>query len=123
MTSPTPEQVFGLLLSELSASGDIPLTASTNTVPAPNLTLREAIQAVLWVTNAAVDLLGTGNTYGDRPWPLNVPDTILGHVLSLRVETVQTLALATALCEAAKIDITSVLASVQTSINTPLTGG
>jgi hypothetical protein len=122
MTTPTPitpEQLFAQLMTELSASADVPLTAATDTVPAPNLTAREAWQNILWVTNAAVDMKGTGSPYGARPFPPSVPDTILGHLLSARVESMQALALVTALCEAAKIDTKSILDAVAASIQAP----
>ena len=54
-----------------------------------------------------------------RPFPPSVADTILGHVLSARVESMQTLALVTALCEAAKIDTKSILDAVAASIQEP----
>jgi hypothetical protein len=120
MTSPTtPQELFAQLLTELSASGDVPLTAATDTVPAAHLTAREAWQNILWVTNACVDMKGTNSPYGPRPFPPSVADTILGHVLSARVESMQTLALVTALCEAAKIDTKSILDAVAASIQEP----
>jgi hypothetical protein len=112
----TPEQLAAQLLAELSASGDVPLTASTETVSAPNLTLRGAINAILWITNAAVDLKGTDSTSGARPWPVTVPDTILGHILDMRIEQLQTQAVVAALGEAAGIDVASILAQVKSEI-------
>jgi hypothetical protein len=112
----TPEQLAAQLLAELSASGDVPLTASTDTVEQPNLTLRGAIQAILWVTNAAVDMKGTSSTYGARPWPVTVPDTILGHILDMRIENLQNQALLAALGEAAGIDVAGILAQVKSEI-------
>lgn len=95
-----PVALFETLLNELSASGSTPLTASTDTVPAPHLSLRAAIQAILWVSNAAVDMKGTNDPAGPRPWDPIVPDNSLGHMLSLRGELLQTQALLSALITA-----------------------
>lgn len=109
MTTPaTPEQALTVLIQELSASGDTPLTASTDTVPAPNLTLRAAINAILWITNAAVDMKGTDDAT-PRPFPPTQADTILGHILSLRAEVLQTQAIVADLASALGRDVTTLM--------------
>lgn len=122
MTAPTPEQAFATLMQELSASASTPLTASTDTVPAPNLTLREAVNAILWVTNAAVDMAGTGSANGPRPWSPTIPDTILGHVLSLRLEGLITQAIVTELAAKAGVDVVTIRQQVVASLNPTLKG-
>jgi hypothetical protein len=121
--NPTVDQTLAYLIAELSASGDIPLTASTNTVPAPNLTLRGAINAILWITNAAVDLQGTGDATG-RPFPVSTPDTILGHILSLRAEGLITQAILTDLAASLGRDVTTLRANAIASFSAtpPVTG-
>lgn len=105
MTAPqlTPAELFNLLLSELSASGSVPLQAEDPTQP--NLTLREAIGAILWKNTFLLGLL-------DRPRDPTKTDDLLGHVLSLRAETLQNQALLAALCERANIDVKSILTQV-----------
>lgn len=114
-----PVALFEQLLQELGASGGTPLTASTDTVPAPNLTLRDAIQAILWITNAGVDMKGTAGP-SQRPFAPGTPDTILGHILSLRAEQLQTQSLLSALISAlaeakviAQVDQVGILQSVR----------
>jgi hypothetical protein len=103
MTAPDPTTdpvaFFQEMIQELSASGSTPLTAATDTVPAPKLTLRAAIGAILWITNAGVDMKGTDGP-SERPFPPGKPDTILGHILSLRAEQLQTQSLLSALISA-----------------------
>lgn len=117
MTTPTPmtpEQALTILIQELSASGNTPLTASTKTVPAPELTLRQAVNAILWITNAAVDMKGTDDATG-RPFPPNTPDTILGHILSLRAEVLQTQAILADLASSLGRDVPTLLANAKAS--------
>lgn len=112
--NPTVDQVLTYLIQELSASGDTPLTAATNTVSAPDLTLRGAIQAILWITNAAVDMKGTDDATG-RPFPPSAPDTILGHILSMRAEGLITQALIADLAAASGRDVTTIIANAKAS--------
>lgn len=121
--NPTVDQVLTYLIQELSASGDTPLTAATNTVPAPNLTLRGAVQAILWITNAAVDLQGTGDATG-RPFPPTIPDTILGHILSMRAEGLITQAIVTDLAASLGRNVTTLRANAIASLSAtpPATG-
>lgn len=109
-----PVALFALLAQELSASGSTPLTAATDTVPAPHLSARGALQAILWITNAAVDMKGTSGP-SERPFPPGTPDTILGHILSLRAEQLQTQALLSALITAVapKVDQVGILNAVR----------
>jgi hypothetical protein len=124
MTAPgnttDPVAFFQEMIQELSASGSTPLTAKTDTVPAPNLTLRGAIGAILWITNAGVDMKGTAGP-SERPFPPGTPDTILGHILSLRAEQLQTQSLVSALITAlvqakiiAPVDQVGILNAVRT---------
>lgn len=117
--STDPVALYQQLLEELSASGSTPLTAATTSVSAPNLTLREAIQAILWITNAGVDMKGTSGP-SERPFAPGTPDTILGHILSLRAEQLQTQSLLSALITALvqskaipQIDQVGILASIR----------
>lgn len=110
----TADQVLSYLITQLSASGDTPLTAATNTVPAPNLTLRGAINAILWITNAAVDMKGTDDATG-RPFLPTEPDTILGHILSLRAEVLQTQAILADLASSLGRDVPTLLANAKAS--------
>jgi hypothetical protein len=109
-----PVALFQTLLGELSASGSTPLTASTDTVKQPNLDARSAWQAILWKTNAAVDLRGTDGP-STRPFAPGTPDDLLGHVLSLRAEQLQTQALLSALITALapQVDQKGIMASVK----------
>ena len=109
MTAPqeTPQQLFALLLAELSASGSVPLPAEEP--GKPNLTLREAVAAILWKSTFQLGL-------GDRPRDPSEKDDLYGHVLSLRAETLQNQALLAALCDVVKIDVKSVLAAVKESL-------
>lgn len=93
--------------------------ASTDTVRQPDLTERGAIQAILWKTNAAVDMRGTDGP-SRRPFNPGVSDDLLGHMLSSRAEQLQTQALLSALITAlvsAKvippIDQVGILASIK----------
>lgn len=119
MTTTDPVAFFQELIQELSASGSTPLTASTDTVTAPNLTLRGAIGAILWKTNAAVDMKGTSGP-SERPFAPGTPDDLLGHVLSMRAEQLQTQSLVSALISAlaqakiiGQIDQVGILSSVR----------
>jgi hypothetical protein len=119
MAETDPVALFETLTNELSASGDAPLTASTDTVKQPNLTARQAWQAILWKTNAAVDMRGTAGP-SERPFKPSVPDDLLGQVLSMRAEVLQTQALLSALITALvqakvipQLDQVGILASIQ----------
>lgn len=109
MTTPqeTPQQLFALLLSELSASGSVPLPAEEP--GKPNLTLREAIAAILWKNTFQLDL-------ADRPRNPNEKDDLYGHILSLRAEGLQNQALLVALCDVVKIDVKSIFSAVTESL-------
>lgn len=108
MTNPqmTPQQLFSLLLSELSASGSVPLPAEDPTKP--NLTLRQAIAAILWKNTTVLNLF-------QRPRNPATTDDLFGHVLNLRAENLQNQALLAALCAANKIDVPSILNAVKES--------
>lgn len=126
MTAPlTPQQLFDQLLSELSASGSVPINANTVEAPStPNQTLRGAIASLYWQQLAAVQMEGTGSGYGPRPFPAWVPDNQLGQILNMRAEVLECRALLRALCAQANppIDIAKVLAGAQASFTPPKTG-
>jgi hypothetical protein len=107
---PTVDQVLASLVSELSASGSLPLAAEDPTQP--NLTLRGAIQAILWKNTTLLDLT-------DRPRDPTLQDDLYGHVLNLRAEGLITQALLTALAEAAKIDTATVIAEAKAAFAPP----
>jgi hypothetical protein len=112
----TPEQLFAQLMTELSASGGFPINNKTNDNPnASDVTLREAIAALYWKQTAAVNLAAVGEPH-PRPLPPTQIDDMLGHILSMRVEGLQNQALLAALCEAAHIDVPTILAQVQESL-------
>jgi hypothetical protein len=100
----TPQQLLALLVSELSASGSVPLQAEDPSHP--NLTLREAIAAILWKETFLLDLTG-------RPRDPRLKDDAYGHILSMRAEGLITQALVTAVAEAAKIDTATVIAQAK----------
>lgn len=119
MAETDPVALFQAMMESFSALGTPALTASTDTVKQPNLDLRAAINAILWKTNAAVDMRGTSGP-SERPFKPATPDDLLGHVLSLRAEQLQTQSLLSALITAlvaAKVipslDQVGILASVQ----------
>ena len=102
----TPAQLFALLLSELSASGSVALPAEDPSKP--NLTLREAVAAILWKNTTELSLKG-------RPRNPNLADDLYGHILNLRAETLQNQALLAALCQANHINVVSILNAVKES--------
>lgn len=113
--NPSVDQALTYLIQELSASGDTALTASTDTVPAPNLTLRSAVQAILWITNAAVDMKGTDSATNGRPFPPTTADTILGHILNMRAEGLITQAIVADLASALGRDVKTIIANAKAS--------
>jgi hypothetical protein len=112
MSNPqTPQQFFAQLVAELSASGDLPINASTAFGAFPNKTLREAVANVYWKETALLNLL-------DRPSHAGVADDQYGHILSIHALLIQNQALLTALCEAANISVNKVLGAANYAINT-----
>lgn len=109
-TPQTPQQFFAQLLSELSASGDLPINASTAFGAFSNKTLREAVANIYWKETALLNLL-------DRPSHAGVADDQYGHILSIHALLIQNQALLTALCEAASIPVNKVLGAANSAIN------
>lgn len=106
----TPQEAFAALMRELSASASTPLNASTEADPQDNLSLRQAIGQILWKEAALVDLRG------DRPrHPAQVDDQ-LGHLLSLRVEVLQILALVADFCASQGRPVVKILNDVKESL-------
>lgn len=119
MSSPTPQtpqELLALEVSELSASGDKPINASTAFAAFPDVTAREAWTNTYWKETALLNLL-------HRPRLAGEADDQYGHVLSTRAEVLQILALVTALCEAAGISVNKILGAVQysTQVQPPAT--
>lgn len=107
----TAQELLDLLIKELSASGSMPINARTEADPdRPNITPRQAISGIFWKQLALVDL-------ANRPRDPHITDDQLGHVLSLRLETLQNQALLAELCNLFRIDVAKVLANVKESFN------
>lgn len=108
MSSPTtPEQAFGLIASELSASASSPLL--DNDDPAKPFTLRTAIGRILWKVNHVLPL-------ANRPVAPTIKDDQYGHVLSLRTEHLITQAILTDLAARLGTDVNKIRAQVIASL-------
>lgn len=106
----TPQQAFETLMQELSASGSIPINASTEGHAQPNKTLRGAIAAIFWKTNALLPL-------SKRPVDPKVWDDLYGHVLSLRTEHLITQAIVTDLAARLGTDVVKIRQQVLEALN------
>jgi hypothetical protein len=89
------------LAEELSGSQSIPLLAADQKT---KLSLREAIALILGKTNYTLDLT-------NRPISPKREDDLFGHILSLRAENLQTLALVVALADHLGIDVEKIVDS------------
>jgi Domain of unknown function (DUF4185)/Peptidase_C39 like family len=104
--APTDVQaLYELLLRELSASGSTPIT----TPEGVRITLREAIEEIFWKERGPHGLSG-------RPRHPNITDDQLGHVLSMRAESLFTQALTYELAKRAGVDVAAIYAAVQRSL-------
>jgi hypothetical protein len=101
-----PQELYELLLRELAASGSTRIT----TPEGDNITLREAIEQIHYKER------GLHGLEGGRPRHPNTQDDQLGQVLSARAEGLFTQALVVALAEKAGIDVGSIYAAVQGSL-------
>jgi hypothetical protein len=102
----TPQELYELLLRELSASGSVKIT----TPEGDQLTLREAIEQIFWKERGWHDLRG------GRPRHPSQQDDQLGQVLSMRAEGLFTQALLYELAKKSGIDVASVYKRVQDSL-------
>lgn len=107
----TPNDLLGLLIKELSASGGVEINAKTAADPnKPNVTPRQAISGIFWKQLALVDL-------ANRPRDPHTTDDQLGHILSMRLEVLQNQALLAQLCEQFGINVAKTLKEVKESFN------
>lgn len=101
----TPQELYELLLRELSASGAVKI----NTPEGDTLTLREAIEQIFAKERGWYALEGRPRHPGEQ-------DDQLGHVLSGRAEGLFNQALLVSLAEKAGIDTAKLYAQVQGSL-------
>jgi hypothetical protein len=98
----TPQELYELLLRELSASGAVKI----NTPEGDSLTLREAIEQIFVKERGWYGLAG-------RPRHPGATDDQLGHVLNARAEGLFNQALLVAIAEKNGIDVGALYAQVQ----------
>jgi hypothetical protein len=99
----TPQELYELLLRELSASGSTKIT----TPEGENITLRAAIEQIFWKER------GLHGLEGGRPRSPKTKDDQLGHVLSMRAENLFNQALLLALADKAGIDSAKLYRQIQ----------
>jgi hypothetical protein len=102
----TPQELYDLLLRELSASGSTKIT----TPDGVNITLRQAVEQIYWKERGPHDMAGA------RPRHPSETDDQLGHVLNARAEGLYTQALIYALANKAGIDTRTIYRQVQDSL-------
>jgi hypothetical protein len=102
----TPQELYDLLLRELSASGSTKIT----TPDGVNITLRQAIEQIFWKERGPHDMTGA------RPRHPADTDDQLGHVLNARAEGLFTQALVYALANKAGLDTRTIYRQVQDSL-------
>jgi Domain of unknown function (DUF4185) len=98
----TPQELYDLLLRELSASGSVKIP----TPEGDTITLRKAVEEIHWKERGLHDMAG-------RPRHPATSDDQLGHVLSGRAEGLFNQALLVALADQAGIDTAALYAQVQ----------
>jgi hypothetical protein len=101
----TPQQLYELLLRELSASGSTKIT----TPEGDNLTLRQAVEEIYWKERGPHTLAG-------RPRHPKDSDDQLGHVLSTRAEGLFTQACVVAMADKAGVDTKRLYQQVKKSL-------
>jgi hypothetical protein len=99
----TPQELYELLLRELSASGSEPIVGPEG----EKLTLRQAVEQIFWKEK------GGHGLEGGRPRHPGKEDDQLGHVLNARAEGLFNQALLVALAEKAGIDVGKLYSQVQ----------
>ena len=103
----TPQELYELLLRELSASGSIKIT----TPEGDDITLRSAVEQIFWKERGGHDM-----TNG-RPRHPGKEDDQLGHVLNARAEGLFTQALVYELAKKAGINVNKLYKQVQESLD------
>lgn len=98
----TPQQLYELLLKELSASGSVPITAPDGR----NLTLREAVGEIYQQECSLQNLRG-------HQLDPRMSATQLDHILSARYEGLLSLDLLVAIAEKSSIDVGAVFAATR----------
>lgn len=101
----TPQELYELLLKELSASGSKPIV----TPEGAKLTLREAVEQVFWKQRGWHDLKG-------RPRHPSEKDDMLGQILSLRAELLFTQAVVVAIADKFGLDAQALYDQVKESL-------
>lgn len=104
--SMTPQELYEMLLRELSASGSVKIT----TPEGDNVTLREAIEQIFWKER------GPHGLEGGRPRHPNTKDDQLGQVLSMRAEGLFTQTLVVEVARRAGVDVKALYTQVQKSL-------
>lgn len=102
----TPQQLYELLLRELSASGSVKIT----TPEGDNITLRQAIEQIFWKER------GQHGMEGGRPRHPGEKDDQLGHVLNARAEGLFTQACVVAIADHLEIDVDKLYQQVKESL-------
>ena len=102
----TPQELYELLLRELSASGSKKIT----TPEGQNITLREAIEQIFWKERGLHDMTG------GRPRHPAEKDDQLGHVLNARAEGLFTQALVYEIAKKSGVDVAKLYQQVQDAI-------
>lgn len=105
MPDMTPQQLFDLLVKELSASGSEPILDNDG----KKMTLRQAVARILWKENFLLPL-------NDRPVDPKKKDDQYGHVLSTHAIALQNQAILADLAGALGRDVPELLAQVKASI-------
>ena len=99
----SPQELYELLLRELSASGSEPIIGPEG----EKLTLRQAVEQIFWKEK------GDHGMEGGRPRHPNKPDDQLGHVLNARAEGLFTQALVYELAKKQGVDVKKLYKQVQ----------
>ena len=102
----TPQELYDLLLRELSASGSQPIT----TPEGDKITLRKAVEEIHWKAR------GLHGLSGGRPRHPSETDDHLGHTLNARAEGLFTQACVVALADNAGIDTAALYAQIQAAL-------
>jgi hypothetical protein len=101
----TPQELYELLMRELSASGSQPIT----TPEGENITLRQAVEQIYWKERGPHTMTG-------RPRHPASGDDQLGHVLSARAEGVFTQACVVAMADKMGVDTRKLYEQVKRSL-------
>ena len=102
----TPQELYEMLLRELSASGSEPIV----TPEGDKLTLRQAIEQIFWKER------GLHGVSGGRPRHPSEKDDQLGHLLSARTEGLFTQAVVVAIADRFNVDVKAIYEQVQENL-------